>query len=177
MPSYLTKVVPFHYRANRRRRSMGLRPIDSFKQVTVDGPASRAAATNILHQILLGVDHFTAPATNIEVPTGAKVFSLLIMGSFMNLTSVALTTHFNITLLRSGQAAPVPGVIGGSNVRNQVIYTQMKMLGKDQNNNLMVRVKVPRSMQRIREGDNWFIQYQSDAVISSITQCIYKFYR
>ncbi len=157
---------------------MRLNPIQSFKQVTVDGPASRLAATDIVHQFLIGVDNYTGPsAANSEVPTGAKVMSVTILASFTNLVSVSSLLHFNIACLRTGMLVPTPGAVGGNPARNTVIHTDMKFLGQDQNNNVRIRIKIPPIMQRIREGDKWFIIYRTDTVFASATQAIYKFYR
>ncbi len=165
-------------RFTRRRASSSKRPIQSFKQITVDGPASRAAATTIVHTLLSGLDNYAGPtAANSEVPTGASVSSILLMLSFSNLTSVSALLHFNVQLFRSGGTAITPGAVGGSPARNTVIYTQMIFLGQNQNNNFMFRVKIPMLFQRIREGDAWQLRYSCDAVFASATQVIYKFYR
>ncbi len=152
-------------------------PIQSFKQITVDGPASRAAATVISHEILVGVDNYTGPTTNKEVPTGAKVNSILIFNTFSNLVSISALLHYNVQILRSGQTGVTPGSVGGDSQRNQVIHTDMKFLGKEQNTNWQIRLKIPPMYQRIREGDKWFISYQVDAVFAAATQALYKFYR
>ncbi len=155
-----------------------MNPIQSYKQVTVDGPASRAAATNINHQLVVGVDDYTGPTgTNAAVPTGAKIMSILVMASFTNLVGISSLLHLNVQLRRSGIGIVTPGVIGGVPERNTVIFTAMKFLGKDQNSNFMWRLKIPRIYQRIREGDIWTLVYRADTVFASATQCIYKFYR
>ncbi len=179
MPSCLLPVVPYYYRrGGRRRNSMGLRPIQSYKQINIDGPASRAAATLIQPAILQGVDNYTGPsAANNEVPTGAKVTSFIIFACFTNLVSVSALLHMNVQFLRSGQGAITPGAIGGNAQRNQVVATVMKFLGKDQNSNFTFQVKVPKIYQRIREGDVWRLTYVVDAVFASATQALYKFYR
>ncbi len=155
-----------------------MNPIQSFKQINVDGPASRAAATNIAHTVLVGVDNYTGPsAANNEVPTGAKVMSILVMATFTNLVSISSLLHLNFQFMRSGQAPITPGSIGGQPQRNQVISTMMKFLGQNQNSNYMWTIKIPKMYQRIREGDFWSIMYRTDTVFASATQCIYKFYR
>jgi len=175
--NYLNQVMVF--RRGRRRRSYGARPvIQSFKQVTVDGPASRAAATNINHTIVSGVDNYTGPsAANSEVPTGAVIKYLTILTSFTNLVSVSALLHFNLQLLRSGMPGVTPGVVGGDPNRNAVIHTAMLFLGQNQNNNIRIGIKIPPIFQRVREGDLWRIVYRCDAVFASCTQAIYKFYR
>ncbi len=153
-------------------------PIQSYKQITVDGPASRAAATNISHTVLVGVDNYTGPsAANNEVPTGAKVMSVLVMACFTNLVTISALLHLNFQCVRAGIVGITPGVIGGQTNRNTVIFTAMKFLGKDQNSNYMWLIKIPRIYQRVREGDAWNITYRNDAVFASATQAIYKFYR
>ncbi len=164
---------------NRRRRSMGARPvIQSYKQITVDGPASRAAATDISHRIVLGVDNYTGPsAANEEVPTGAVIKFLTILASFSNLVQVSGLLHFNLQCKRSGIVTVTPGAVGGSPQRNTVIHTAMRFIGQNQNTNIPLRVKIPPTFQRIREGDSWIIVYRADVVFASATQAIYKFYR
>ncbi len=153
-------------------------PIQSYKNIPIDGPASRAAATNIFHQVLIGVDDYSGPtASNNAVPTGAKVSSLLIFACFTNLASVSSLLHFNIQILRAGQLIVTPGAVGGDPQRNQVVFTHMAFLGKDQNSNFVFRIKIPPGMQRVREGDSWLIVYRSDTVFASATQSIYKHYR
>ncbi len=153
-------------------------PIQSYKQVSVDGPASRAAATNIFHTFLTGVDNYTGPsAANSEVPTGAKVMSVLIMVAFSNLVAISALLHLHIQFQRSGMPAVTPGAVGGNANRNTVVSTRMFFMGKEQNTNLMWLVKIPKIYQRVREADNWFIAYRADAVFASATQVIYKFYR
>ncbi len=158
---------------------MGARPvIQSYKQITVDGPASRAAATNIAHDIVVGVDNYSGPtALNNEVPTGAVVKFVNIFASFSNLVLVSGLLHFNIQCRRAGILGATPGAIGGSNLRNTIIHTEMKFIGQNQNTNIRLRIKIPPIFQRIREGDVWRIVYRVDAVFASATQAIYKFYR
>ncbi len=178
MRSYLLLVMPFHRRRRRVGRMSGMNPIQSYKQITIDGPASRAAATNISHNLVLGVDNYTGPdATNRQVPTGAKILGFLIFLSFTNLVSVSALLHLNVQILRAGQSVVTPGTVGGNAQRNQVVFTMMKFLGQNQNSNFQVFIKIPQLYQRVREGDVWDLTYRCDAVFASATQAIYKFYR
>jgi len=176
MLNYPLMAVSFRRRSSRRR--MRLQPIQSFKQITVDGPASRAAATLITHTFVNGVDNYVGPtANNFEVPTGAKVMGFLVIANFTNLVGVSASLHFHIQCARTGIPSVTPGAVGGDPNRNTIIHTRMVFLGKDQNSNWMFYVKVPRIFQRIREGDIWRLSYQCDTVFASQTQIIYKFYR
>jgi len=177
--NYLNLVMVFRRNRRRNSRSFGARPvIQSYKQVTVDGPASRAAATTIIHNVAIGVDNYTGPtATNNEVPTGAVIKFVTVMLAFTNLVSVSSLLHLNFICLRAGAAGVTPGVVGGDPNRNTVIHTMMKFLGQDQNSNFVLGIKIPPIYQRIREGDIWRIVYRTDTVFASATQAIYKFYR
>ncbi len=155
-----------------------MNPIQSYKQITVDGPASRAAATNIVHTLVVGVDNYVGPtASNAQVPTGCTINSLLLLLCFGSLASPATTLHFTVQLLRSGQGQVAPGSVGGNPQRNQVIYTEQLFVTAEQSINQVVRLKIPKMFGRIREGDSWQLVYRGDTVFTSITQCIYKFYR
>ncbi len=166
------------FRRRRRNFTSNLQVIQSYKQIAVDGPASRAAATTIVHTFVNGVDNYTGPTgSNSIVPTGAKVMSIIIFACFTNLVSVSSLLHLNVQMRRAGIAGITPGNVGGASQRNTVIFTDMKFLGQNQNSNFIFRLKIPKMFQRIREGDSWEIRYQADAVFASATQVIYKFYR
>ncbi len=155
-----------------------MQPVQSYKQVTVDGPASRAAATQIFHAFVVGVDDYRGPtAANNEVPTGAKVMSVTIMLAFTNLVSVSSLLHLHVVCTRSGQPVVAPGAVGGDPNRNTVIHTMMKFLGQDQNSNFVFQLRIPKIYQRVRLGDRFLLVYQTDTVFASATQVIYKFYR
>ncbi len=166
-------------RYSRRRRSFTARPIvQSFKQISVDGPASRSAATNILHTAAVGVDNYAGPtANNNEVPTGAKIFNIIVFLSLGSIVSPATVVHFTFQCLRSGQGQVVPGVQGGNPQRNQVIHTEQFFVTAQQSINRTLLVKVPKQYQRIREGDILQLVYRGDTTFTSITQVLYKFYR
>ncbi len=170
-------VVSFRGRNRRRRQNLGT-IVQSYKQISVDGPASRAAATNIVVPILLGVDNYVGPtALNREVPTGSKVMSFLLMVTFSNLVSISALIHMHVQFKRSGSATVTPGAVGGDPLRNQITTTRMFFIGKEQNTSMVILVKVPRLYQRIREADDWVLTYRCDAVFASASQAIYKFYR
>ncbi len=155
-----------------------MNPIQSYKQISVDGPASRLAATNIVHSIVVGVDNYTGPTgSNAQVPTGCTINSLLLMLNFGSIVSPATNLHFTVQLLRSGQGQVTPGSVGGSPQRNQVIYTEMLFITAQQSINQVVRLKIPKMFSRIREGDTWQLVYRGDTIFTSATQVIYKFYR
>ncbi len=181
MPDYLLEVVPFHQRrGNRGRRSMGVNPIQSYKKVLNFAPTSRAAAATIVQVLVQGVDSTaagqTAP-TDPLVPTGAIVKWIEIHFSWTNLVSISHFMHMSIQHLRSGQASISPLLVGGDPQRNQVNWQMMRAIGKDQNANIVIKFKVPLSMQRVRDGDKWDFVFNGSTVYTNATQVIYKFYR
>lgn len=178
MLSCLHLVMPFRRNYPKRRSSQLGTVINSYKQVAVDGPASRAAATNITHNVAIGIDDYSGPtANNNEVPTGAVIKNITFLLCFTNLVSVSALLHLNIELKLSGQSSVTPGVVGGNPQRNQVYHTMMKFLGQNQNHNFVVNFKIPKRVQRVREGNVWQLVYRCDTVFASATQAIYKFYR
>lgn len=103
--------------------------------------------------------------------------SLLIMVTFSNLVAISALLHMHVQFKRSGMPTVTPGVVGGDPNRNTIVSTKMFFIGKEQNTSLVFLVKVPRIFQRVREADDWVLAYRCDAVFTSATQCIYKFYR
>ncbi len=157
---------------------MSTRPIQSYKNITIDGPASRSAATNIVHVLSIGIDNYVGPTSaNNEVPTGASVSSLDVQLAFTNLVSISANLVFTVQAFKAGLGVVTPNAQGGNAQRNQVLYTRNIFLGHDQNSNFHFRVKIPKGKQRVGEGDQINLVYRCDAVFASVTQAIYKFYR
>ncbi len=180
MLDYLLEVVPFHRAANRRRRSLGINPIQSFKKVLNFAPTSRAAAATIVQVLVQGVDSTaagqTAP-TDPLVPTGSIVKYIEIQFAYTNLVLISLFFHISIQHLRSGQASVSPLLVGGDPQRNQVHWQMLRSLGQTQNGNFVIKFKVPSQFQRVRDGDKWDLVFNGSAVYTQATQVIYKFYR
>ncbi len=180
MLDYLLEVVPFHRAANRRRRSLGINPIQSFKKVLNFAPTSRAAAATIVEQLVKGVDGVAArqtSPTDSDVPTGSIIKFIEIQFSWTNLVSISHFLHMSIQHLRANQASVSPLLVGGDPQRNQVFWQMMRATGKDQNANIVVRFKIPTSFQRVRAGDKWDFVFNGSAVYTNAMQVIYKFYR
>lgn len=153
-----------------------LRPIQSYKNIVVNGPVSQSAATNISDVFILGKDLQNISGGVNEVPTGNKVDSIDVQCSFTNLVSVSANLVFSIQSIHSGQSVITPNGQSGSPQRNQVYYTRNLFLGKDQNSNFHFRFKIPKKYGRIREGDQWILVFRCDTVFASVTQMIYKHY-
>lgn len=152
--------------------------VQSYKQVINQPEASRAANVTHSQVLTLGVDNYTGPSANkTEVPTGALVKYIEIQFAPVNLVSVANNCHISIELLRSGQTVTNPRSVGGDPQRNQVHYQMLYNLAQNQNENRVVKFKVPPRFQRVREGDSWTFNRITTAVFTDTIQVIYKFYR
>lgn len=166
------------YRKKGMYRKLARVPVQSFKQIGIDGPASRAAATNIVSTLSNGLDNYAGPtANNYEVPTGAIIKSINVQCCLMNLVSQVTNVVVSLQLKRDGQSVVTPNAQGGNAGRNRVFYTKQLFIGKDQQNNLEWNFKIPKKYQRVRETDQWSLVMRGDTVFSSVVQWIYKFYR
>lgn len=154
--------------------------IQSFKKVLNDAPTSRASGAKISLNLVKGVDSSAAGQTgpvDADVPTGSIVKYIEIQFSVTNLVNVSLYMHVSIQQLQSGQSSIIPNVIGGNPQRNQVFFQNMFSVGQTQNSTHIMRFKVPKKFQRVREGTVWQFVYTGDQVYTNAIQVIYKFYR
>ncbi len=127
-----------------------------------------AAATTAEFSVLNSVDVGAATkVTGIEVPAGARVFSVDISVNFNHTTSGEVgTLSYFYGIARSGQSpstdfpAPQWTAIGLSNLRNQIIFSRMIVVGDEAGMGLRdnVNIKIPKIYQRIRDGDLHFIK-------------------
>lgn len=168
------------YRRRRRAMRSTGNVIQSFKKVLNYAPASRAAAVKLDAPLVIGVDSIAAgqtSATDADVPTGSVVKFIEIQYATTNLVAIASHMHISIQHLRSGQSTIVPNAIGGNPQRNQVHFQMLYSMGKEQNQNKVLRFKIPKKFQRVREGDQWMFTRIPDTIITDATQVVYKFYR
>ncbi len=179
MVGRLTIIV--YRRGSRGSRRGTIRPvISSFKYVVNNAPASLAASVANTRNIATGTDTVaagqTAP-TGTSVPTGSIIKFLELHYTVSNLVSVTMNVHVGLQYTLSGQSIVLPNVVGGSAQRNQVVHQALFMVGKEQNSTHIIRFKVPKQFQRIREGMTWKLVILADQVSSQTSQFIYKFYR
>jgi len=154
--------------------------IQSFKMVVNHAPTSRAAGASITHRILRGVDSISAGQsgpTDADIPTGSVVKFIELQYSAVNLVTVAMFMHTTVQLKRSGNATISPLLVGGNPLRNTIINQSMRNIGKDQNANWVLRLKIPSIYQRIRDGDDWNLVSNASQVYTDAAQFIYKFFR
>lgn len=163
----------------RRRSRMPRNVTQSFKKVINLAPASAAAGITA-QDLVVGVDGAAAgqaSAVDANVPTGSIVKEFVIQFSCANLVSVATFCWFTVQYLLSGQSNANPQIIGGHAQRNQVLFQTLRNIGKDQNFNIQLRIKIPKKFQRVREGMRWRAVWDIDQTHTEALQAIYKFYR
>ena len=166
-------------RRRMMRRMVQRAPVQSFKKVLNQAPASETVATHELN-LSVGTDSVAAGQTTAvdgAVPTGSVIKFIEIQYSVSNLAAVSLFVHMSIQQTRSGQLAIAPNATGGDPQRNQVHFLKQVSVGKEQNANYLFRFKVPKKFQRVREGDAWKFVYANDQVMTDAIQVIYKFFR
>lgn len=154
--------------------------IQSYKKVLNYAPASHTAATDIEITLSTGVDSVAAgqtSPTDTGVPTGAIIKYMEIQCAMGNPTVTPLFLNFIVMKLEAGQSSVSPLVVGGSQLRNQVLHQGLVQIGERQNFNRVLRFKIPKRFQRVKEGSLWRLILNGDVVWSSSFQIIYKFYR
>ncbi len=169
----------------RRRRSMGRRSsprsvVQSFKKVLNYAGSSHSAGDRVNFTISIGTDSLAAGQTSVTdtaVPTGSVITSITVQYAITNLVNVTNFLHTSMQRVLPGQITIAPNIIGGSNQRNQVHLQQMKSVGQSQNMYLSFTFKVPKGMQRVKEGAQWVFCVLNTAVSTDACQIIYKFYR
>lgn len=174
-------IIVMRFRGSRRGRSFGMRPvIQSFKMIVNQAPASVAAATNFIMQISIGEDSAAAgqtSAVDTGVPTGSIIKYIDIRIGVMNIVENPAFAHVAIQYRPTGDPTVVPNVVGGNPSRNHILLQDLFTVGQNQNVNRIYRFKIPKSMQRVREGDRWQISIICNQAMNIAGQFIYKFYR
>ncbi len=167
--------MPRHFRSRRMAPV-----IQSYKKVLNEAPASRISGSDIVSTMSNGVDSTAAGQTgptDSNVPTGCVIKYFEIQWAMGNVSGGNNFFHVCIQLLHSGQSKVSPNVVGGNPQRNQVFYQSFFQIGTDQNGSRTYRFKVPKKLQRVREGDSWKFVRQGSATFTDGTQIIFKFYR
>ncbi len=159
--------------------SMARPVVRSYKKVLNFAPASTGAGIQTDFPLVTGVDGLSPGSTGVTdatVPTGSIVKYIEIQHCDSNITASAAFTHLCIQYLMSTQVALSPNGVGGNPQRNQVLYQKMYIMGQNQNSNHVMRFKIPKKYQRVREGQQWFLSTICSNSHVQGTQVIYKLY-
>ncbi len=119
----------------------------------------------------------TGPADS-DVPTGSIVPQVEIFMPKVNLGSgTANFITWSIQRTRTGQAVVDPIIQAGNPLRNNVMLTGKLGLGAGQNNQLHVKYRLPKKMQRIADGDVWNIVNNNGLAVSTEYMFIFKVFQ
>jgi len=168
------------FRRRSRRMSRPQPVIQSFKKVINFAPTSRAATTVLDNAISTGTDSTAAGQTGPTdgaVPTGSIIKYFEIQYCVQNVADVACFMHVAVQLTHSDQSIVDPRVVGGNSQRNQIFFQKIYCVGHKQNTNILIKFKVPKRFQRVRETDQWHFTRVASVAFADTMQVIYKFYR
>lgn len=163
----------FRRRSSRRT----VRPvIQSVKRQIVVGPITQVPG-NIQYTLTKGTDLLSVPVEQAEVPTGAivKYIEVQVSQQHVGTTDTAFTV-LSVQLVHSGQVAIDPYTTGGNEQRNQVMHTIVRCVSPLQNSNVMIKFKIPKRYQRIRNGDRWIMTVNNNIALEHLHFVFFKYY-
>ncbi len=181
----------------RFRRGMGLRPIDSSKNV-VDLSSVLVATTNtVIQDLIEGVNLANRENRPNEVTRGRTVkgfFLSLFFASDENTPSpgsIPLLDWYCIvdrggvlskavpTFGNTNEDYPIPGATGTAVNVNKIIHEEKGLIGEKNDGSKMVFqgvIRIPRGMQKINAGDKITIIGRANDEAVFCLKCIYKSY-
>ncbi len=162
----------------RMQRRRGLNPIQSYKHI-VD--------LEDITPVVAGVQTFLTLADVVEARTGAvnqcivgeHVYRMHVdLDILLDSSAIGGTFEIGLIKLRSGQSIPAVGSMGTSNLRNQMFYQMAGMLTPNDGGKVRLSrwIKIPKSFQRMREGDDILLLFVSNVAYDYKCQTIYKSY-
>ncbi len=123
------------------------------------------------------------PFQPVEVEVGETVngffISIFIIGS--SGADVEGSQDWLIVKTRSGQADPVPGLTGVSDIRNQIFHEEKGLVASGDGTPMVFKgvIVVPKSMRRMREGDkiNIVLLNRSQTASNDTQFCLKAIYK
>ena len=172
-------------RFQRRRRAMRMAPINSVKNQHATKQTILASAL-IIEEVAVAVD-VGAPTkvTGLEVPVGAKVFSVDLSVNFISVDS-STSGNFDWCFLKLREGQTVASLItnpdwtnlGFSNGRNQIIKSYMANYGTEDAGSIRYNphIKIPKIYQRMRAGDSLVMAFIASSAGSLSSGMRYKYF-
>ncbi len=162
-------------------RGLGLRPINSVKNI-VDSTLLGVAAATVSSVVLAqAVDDYTGAAN--QVPTGASIKSIYLFVQIISADSGVANADWYMWK-RPGSVTtigPVPGATGGSVDRKWIQHEEKGIPGNALDGAYPLTfkgvIRLPRGRQRMGDGDQLRLQLRSTDVYNACVKCIYKFYK
>ncbi len=155
----LHRIVPFRRGA----------PITTVKHV-VDSEGSLVAGTVSINAIAFARNVRQDPYQPVDVLTGSKITSVYISLFIIGDTGAPIVGSLNwyIDKRHQGQSTdfPDPGNTGVSMLRNQIFHEEKGLAGSGDGTPMAFKgvIRIPRGMQRMREGDALDIRILTNAV-------------
>ncbi len=164
------------------RRGLGLRPIDSMKNVVM---ATLGLTTTSQQVILALAVESPASTTQNEIQRGSIIKAVWLSIDFCGLAATGVLQRVSVFLAKNPGANltfPDAFSVGTSNEKKFVFkqWTQMTMRNQDGNPPYHWEgwVKIPKRYQRFGTDDTLAIFAETDSVTGHFgVQCIYKWYR
>ncbi len=159
------------------RRGLGLRPINSRKEIFDKTDLGVAASTNTDAIVMDTLDDY-AGAVN-TCATGSVIKSVYIFWQGIN-DSVVSNIDMYIMKCPSDvfDSRPVPGITGGNNKRKYVLHEEKGIPGHVNAGAPPITfrgvIRIPRGRQRMGEGDKIFLRYRSASAANFCVKAITK---
>ncbi len=113
-------------------------------------------------------------AVDVGVPVGAKIKLLDIRSVFTNISANVVMVYWSIQRVRSGQSSLDPISPGGNALTKNIMLSGLRAVGENQNTNVTVRYKIPKSMWRLADDEKWFFTTNVTNTVTSAVQVVYK---
>ncbi len=162
----------------RGGRRGGIRPsINTYKKVLNFLGASFAAGSNdeLLVNTLDGISPTQATNIDATVPTGSILKYIEVHFAAINNGANGTFISFALQFTLGSQVSINAEEIGGNNQRNQVLHQALFMVGPQQNSTHIMRLKIPKRFQRLKEAMQWHLTWVNSDTINREILCIYKF--
>ncbi len=150
----------------------------------VDSEGTAVSGTNSQTPIGTVITTRSAVFNPVELITGEHVYGFFLSIFLIGTTGAPVNGAANwyIAKRRDGQEIigdfPAPGSTGASKVRNQIFHEEKGLIGSGDGTAMAFKgvVKVPKGMQRCREGDEFFIRIRMTGTDDSqfCIKAIYK---
>ncbi len=149
----------------------------SRKYIVEVASASETGSTKIDFVLAKGQDNTTlgqASSVDSLVPVGSKIKVLDLRICYANLANVAVFVHWCIQRVQTGQSTIDPKVAGGSTLSKNIMLSGMKSVGLNQNSDMHIRYKVPKSMLRMADDMKWVYTSNATNVMTAQKEVVYK---
>lgn len=159
------------------RRGLGLRPINSRKEVVDSTLLAVAAATNTAVVVASVVNDYVGTVGTVEVGTVIKSVYLFVQGLP---TAGTANVDFYVIKKPTGVVLPIAGAVGGNTARKYVLHEEKGIPGNASDGAYPLTfkgvIRIPRGRQRMGEGDTIQVVLRGTDISNWCLKAIYKAY-